>query len=175
MFKLLLAAGAASFALAAPATAEPGKNKGNGNGQAKQGQMVQKSQTKQGQMVQKSEAKYAKNTRKVYDGHASGNYWGNRSCPPGLAKKNNGCLPPGIAKQSFNVGDRWNGNYGLWSTTRSRSIGELSTGSMRTIAITTATGISTASIRRLAWSRASFRRSSIRSACSCNQEEVARL
>ena len=115
MFKLLLAAGAASLALAAPAAAEPGKNKGNGNGQAKQGQMVQKSQTKHGQMVHKGEAKYAKNTRKVYDGHASGNYWGNRSCPPGLAKKNNGCLPPGIAKQSFNVGDRWNGNYGLWS------------------------------------------------------------
>ncbi len=27
-------------------------------------------------------------------------------CPPGLAKKNNGCLPPGIAKQRFNAGDR---------------------------------------------------------------------
>jgi hypothetical protein len=28
-----------------------------------------------------------------------------RSCPPGLAKKNNGCLPPGQAKK-FGVGDR---------------------------------------------------------------------
>ena len=41
--------------------------------------------------------------------------YGVNACPPGLAKKNNGCLPPGIAKQSFNVGDRWNGNYRPWT------------------------------------------------------------
>ena len=29
-----------------------------------------------------------------------------RGCPPGLAKKNNGCLPPGQAKKLFGVGDR---------------------------------------------------------------------
>ena len=33
-------------------------------------------------------------------------------CPPGLAKKNNGCLPPGQAKKLYNVGQRWPGNYG---------------------------------------------------------------
>ena len=104
MYKLLLAAGAASLALAAPAAADPGKNKGHG-----------KSQAKHGQMVHKSQAKHAKQMRKVYEGHAAANFWGNRNCPPGLAKRNNGCLPPGIAKQSFNVGDRWNGNYGLWN------------------------------------------------------------
>ena len=103
MYKLLLAAGAASLALAAPAAAEPGKNKGHGKDHAKHGQMVHKSQ-----------AKHAKHARKVYEGHAAANFWGNRNCPPGLAKRNNGCLPPGIAKQTFNVGDRWNGNYGLW-------------------------------------------------------------
>jgi len=27
-------------------------------------------------------------------------------CPPGLAKKNNGCLPPGQAKKLYNVGQR---------------------------------------------------------------------
>jgi hypothetical protein len=27
-----------------------------------------------------------------------------RSCPPGLAKKNNGCLPPGQAKKRYAVG-----------------------------------------------------------------------
>jgi Ni/Co efflux regulator RcnB len=26
-------------------------------------------------------------------------------CPPGLAKKNNGCLPPGQAKRMWNMGD----------------------------------------------------------------------
>ncbi|MGH8573742.1 MAG: hypothetical protein ACREX8_14385, partial [Gammaproteobacteria bacterium] len=29
-----------------------------------------------------------------------------RFCPPGLARKNNGCLPPGQAKKLFAVGDR---------------------------------------------------------------------
>jgi hypothetical protein len=33
-------------------------------------------------------------------------------CPPGLAKKNNGCLPPGQAKKLYNAGQRWPGNYG---------------------------------------------------------------
>jgi len=62
-------------------------------------------------MMHKAQGKHA---RKIYEGHAAANWWGNRNCPPGLAKKNNGCLPPGIAKQTYNVGDRWNGNYGLW-------------------------------------------------------------
>lgn len=34
-------------------------------------------------------------------------YWGQRygkKCPPGLAKKNNGCLPPGLAKKRYQVG-----------------------------------------------------------------------
>ena len=43
-------------------------------------------------------------------GYASG--YGAGGCPPGLAKKNNGCLPPGQAKKLYNVGQRWPGNYG---------------------------------------------------------------
>ena len=39
-----------------------------------------------------------------------GNHQGNHAsmghCPPGLAKKNNGCLPPGQAKKLYNVGQR---------------------------------------------------------------------
>ena len=32
-------------------------------------------------------------------------YYGSaENCPPGLAKKNNGCLPPGIAKKRYQVG-----------------------------------------------------------------------
>jgi hypothetical protein len=104
MYKLLLAAGAASLAIAAPAAADPGKNKGQGN------------QGKHGQTMHQGQGKHqAKHSKQVYQGRATANYWGNRSCPPGLAKKNNGCLPPGIAKRSLNVGDRWNGNYGQWS------------------------------------------------------------
>ncbi len=103
MYKLLLVAGAASFAFASPALADPGKSKGHGN------------QAKHGQTMSKAHGKQAKHARKIHQGHAANNYWGNRNCPPGLAKKHNGCLPPGIAKKHFDVGDRWNGNYGLWS------------------------------------------------------------
>jgi len=34
------------------------------------------------------------------------------SCPPGLAKRGNGCMPPGQAKKLFNVGQRYNRNLG---------------------------------------------------------------
>ena len=50
--------------------------------------------------------------------HAKGNkghdyaYGYGHSCPPGLAKKNNGCLPPGQAKKLYNVGQHWPRNYG---------------------------------------------------------------
>jgi hypothetical protein len=48
--------------------------------------------------------------------HAKGNkghaYAYGGGCPPGLAKKNNGCLPPGQAKKLYNIGQRWPGNYG---------------------------------------------------------------
>ena len=45
--------------------------------------------------------------------HAKGHVgYGIGGCPPGLARKNNGCLPPGQAKKLYNVGQRWPGNYG---------------------------------------------------------------
>jgi hypothetical protein len=99
MYKLILAAGAAALALSAPAAAKPDHAKGHG---------------KHGQTIHQGHGK-AKHGRAVFTGHASANMWGVNACPPGLAKKNNGCLPPGIAKQRFNIGDRWNGNYGAWS------------------------------------------------------------
>jgi hypothetical protein len=38
--------------------------------------------------------------------------YGVGGCPPGLAKKNNGCMPPGQARKLYNVGQRWPGQYG---------------------------------------------------------------
>lgn len=38
--------------------------------------------------------------------------YGAGGCPPGLAKKHNGCMPPGQAKKLYNVGQRWPGSYG---------------------------------------------------------------
>ena len=54
---------------------------------------------------------------KGHKGHSQGHNagpvgYGVGGCPPGLAKKNNGCLPPGQAKKLYNIGQRWPGNYG---------------------------------------------------------------
>jgi len=38
--------------------------------------------------------------------------YGVGGCPPGLAKKHNGCLPPGQAKKLYNVGQRFPRGYG---------------------------------------------------------------
>lgn len=102
IYKILLAAGAASLAFATPALADPGKSKGHGN-KAKHSQ------------VSKAHGKQAKHRNMVHRGHVDANWWGNRNCPPGLAKRNNGCLPPGIFKKGPSVGDRWNGSYRQWS------------------------------------------------------------
>jgi hypothetical protein len=101
MYKLLLAAGVASLAFATPASADPGKGKGHDG--AKHGQ------------VAKAHGNQGKHARMVHQGHVGANFWGN-GCPPGLAKKNNGCLPPGQAKKLYSRGQRWPGNYGYaWS------------------------------------------------------------
>jgi hypothetical protein len=39
------------------------------------------------------------------------NRYGANSCPPGLAKKDNGCMPPGQAKRLFREGQRIPGGY----------------------------------------------------------------
>ena len=53
-------------------------------------------------------------------GHGHGNDhdrygYSGRNCPPGLAKKHNGCMAPGHAKR-WNRGDRWRSNYGSYYT-----------------------------------------------------------
>jgi hypothetical protein len=42
-----------------------------------------------------------------HGGYEADSYGGPRGCPPGLAKKHNGCLPPGQAKKMYGVGDRY--------------------------------------------------------------------
>jgi len=42
--------------------------------------------------------------------------YGAGGCPPGLAKKHNGCMPPGQARKLYRSGQRFPRNYGnLWS------------------------------------------------------------
>jgi hypothetical protein len=44
-------------------------------------------------------------------GHGNPHDWGAGGCPPGLAKKENGCLPPGQARK-LGAGERWTQGYG---------------------------------------------------------------
>lgn len=82
MTKLILITSAAALAFAGPAYAKPDHAKKYGK--AKHGQH-----------------------------HAGTPYgFGAGGCPPGLAKKNNGCLPPGQAKKLYNAGQRFPTRYG---------------------------------------------------------------
>ena len=100
MKKLILLAGAAIIAASAPVAAKPGHGNGNPNHSAMNNGK-------------------AHNAGKASRGLVSSDRFGRMyaldargSCPPGLAKKNNGCLPRGQAKKSYNVGQRYNRNFG---------------------------------------------------------------
>ena len=82
MKHLLIIAGVAALATTAPAYAKPDHAKGHKGNHPK---------------------------GHVAKGHVG---YGTGGCPPGLAKKNNGCLPPGQAKKLYNIGQRWPGSYG---------------------------------------------------------------
>ena len=71
-----------------------GKDKGNGNGGGKA-----KSPDAHVAVV------FDDNQRTAAHGYFVETY-GRGNCPPGLAKKNNGCLPPGQAKKRYSVGQR---------------------------------------------------------------------
>ena len=106
MKKLILFAGGIALA-AAPAVA---KDQGNGNGKHNKA-------AKHGMAGKPHKAGHAGRTvvatdryGRVYAFDAQG------GCPPGLAKKNNGCLPPGQAKKLYNVGQVYDRAYGsTWS------------------------------------------------------------
>jgi hypothetical protein len=73
----LLAASAAMLVVAAPAPAKPGKGHGNPHARMQHG-----------------------------NGQGSLYGFGMGGCPPGLAKKNPQCMPPGQHRKMFNVGQR---------------------------------------------------------------------
>jgi hypothetical protein len=91
MRNFILIAAAGAFAAAAPAVAGPGK--GHGNGHAKG---------------------HGASHGPVHHGSSHG-AMAARGCPPGLAKKGNGCLPPGQAKKLFSVGQRVPTGYGYYT------------------------------------------------------------
>jgi hypothetical protein len=80
MKQVVILAGAAAFAFAAPVVAKPGNGPGHGNPHA-----------------------YGVNGPVGY---------GAGGCPPGLAKKNPPCIPPGQAKKLYGIGQRLPLGYG---------------------------------------------------------------
>ena len=100
MKTLLLLAGATMLVTTAPALAKPD----HANGKAKHANM------KQGKAY-----KGAKAHRAVVNSDRYGRLYAlnaRGACPPGLAKRDNGCMAPGQAKKSYNVGQRYNRNFG---------------------------------------------------------------
>jgi hypothetical protein len=94
----LLILGASAFAIAAPAAAKPGQGKGQGQGQGQGHDQSAHSASDHG--------KHNKSQMYAY---------GSGGCPPGLAKKNAMCMPPGQLKKLYNVGQRYPTSYGnLW-------------------------------------------------------------
>ncbi len=96
-------AATAAMAAAMPALAKPGKGQGQGS----------------------APAVHAKGKSSAHGHHggahvvkAKGKSYGSNACPPGLAKKRNGCLPPGQAKKLFNVGQRIPTGYGYYTPYR---------------------------------------------------------
>jgi hypothetical protein len=86
MKHFLTLAGAAALAFAGPALAKPGNGHGHGHG-----------------------------NRHAYGLNGPVGY-GVGGCPPGLAKKHNGCMPPGQAKKLYRIGQRFPLSYGnRWS------------------------------------------------------------
>ena len=86
-----------------------------GKGGEKSEKHADKEERKEDRKEDKNERKAEKNGREVRQGayfvdqdrvyvqrYYSGRYGGSKGCPPGLAKKQNGCMPPGQAR--WNVG-----------------------------------------------------------------------
>ena len=99
MRKLLLIAGTAAMAMTMPALAKPGNKGHQGHGPAVH-----------------AKGKAAKPTvvRTRARTVATPNYGAN-ACPPGLARKGNGCLPPGQARKIFTVGQRIPTGYNFYT------------------------------------------------------------
>ncbi|MEO7551142.1 MAG: hypothetical protein ABIT09_08385 [Croceibacterium sp.] len=115
MKTLIFLASAAIIATTAPAVAKPGNGQGGGNsghsamahGNQDRPTMTHGHSGSANTMRHNADANVIRTTNgRQFALDARG------SCPPGLAKKNNGCLPPGQAKKLYSVGQRYDRNFG---------------------------------------------------------------
>jgi len=100
MLRTLIAATIAAGLAAFPASADQGKGKDKSKGKGKgRDEVVVKD---------KDEGRREVLVFSDRDREQVRTYWvqtyGRGKCPPGLAKKNNGCRPPGLAKERYVIG-----------------------------------------------------------------------
>jgi hypothetical protein len=93
-----LIASAAAMAMTMPALAKPGQGGHGAHAKGKGGAHAGHVRTRP---AVKSKA---------------GKRYGSNACPPGLAAKRNGCLPPGQARKLFNVGQRIPSGYDFYTS-----------------------------------------------------------
>ena len=112
MKKLIFLISAGALAFTGPLAAQPGKSHGKGQGHGNNTTLGHGNTRTTAQTHGRSDHGIVTSDRygRLYALDARG------SCPPGLAKRNNGCTPPGQAKKMYNVGQRYNSNFGnMWS------------------------------------------------------------
>ena len=94
MRNLMLLAGFAVLTAGTPAIAKPDHAKGHGKGHSQDSRYDRRDDRRDDYRRYNRQADY-----------------GNRNCPPGLAKKNNGCMAPGQARKLAR-GQRYQNGYG---------------------------------------------------------------
>jgi Ni/Co efflux regulator RcnB len=99
--RALAALAVASLFIAGPAFAKDHDNEGRGNDKhaQKQAEHADKHAAKAEREDIKQGAFFNDQHRAVAHEYYTQHYGNGRNCPPGLAKKNNGCLPPGQARK----------------------------------------------------------------------------
>jgi Ni/Co efflux regulator RcnB len=97
----LVALAIASLIIAGPAFAKDHDNEGHGNDKhaQKQHEKAEKHAAKRERQEIKPGTYFNDQHRTFARDYYSQHYGHGRNCPPGLAKKNNGCMPPGQARK----------------------------------------------------------------------------
>ena len=114
MRKWILLAAAASMAVGMPALAKPGKGGGHA---AHSGASVKAKGKAKVRTTHRVTAR-DRNGNGIPDSRerrARADRYGVNDCPPGLARKNNGCLPPGQARKIFAQGQRLPVGYNFYN------------------------------------------------------------
>ncbi|MEO6040329.1 MAG: hypothetical protein ABIP41_00325 [Croceibacterium sp.] len=121
MRKFLLLAALGALTAASPALAKGHEGGGHGHGNGNDQSEHRGGGDRDGDRAGKHQQSRWDAHRAAYSGDGRG-YWDNAgyyrdgrfygtSCPHGLAKKHNGCLPPGHAKSRWGVGQRLPTSY----------------------------------------------------------------